>query len=67
MLTAPVWDTSWLLADGSLPGRLLHTLIGYTDQPSGAQLIVYGLTIAVVVALMRLVGGRKPAAAMAAP
>lgn len=63
VLTAPVWDTSWLLADDSLPGRLLHTLIGYTDQPSGAQLIVYGLTIAVVVALMRLVGGRKPAAA----
>jgi high-affinity iron transporter len=59
VLTAPVWDTSWLLSDGSLIGRLLHTLIGYTDQPSGAQLIVYLATIAVIVALMRVVGGRK--------
>jgi high-affinity iron transporter len=33
VLTAPVWDTSWLLSDDSLLGRLLHTLVGYTDQP----------------------------------
>ena len=32
-LTYTVWDTSWLLSDHSLVGRLAHTLIGYTDQP----------------------------------
>jgi high-affinity iron transporter len=58
VLTGTVWDTSWLLTDGSLPGRLFHTLIGYTDQPSGAQLLVYIATIAVIVTLMKLVGDR---------
>jgi high-affinity iron transporter len=53
-LTSTVWDTSWLLSDDSVLGRLLHTLIGYTDRPSGAQLLVYLLTITVVWGLMRL-------------
>jgi high-affinity iron transporter len=66
VLTTPVWDTSWLLSDDSIAGRLLHTLIGYTDQPTGAQLIVYLATIAIIVVLMRLVGGRKPAIASSA-
>ncbi len=50
----PVWDTSWLLSDGSLPGRLLHTLIGYTDQPDGLQIAAYLLTIAAITLLMRI-------------
>jgi high-affinity iron transporter len=66
ILTAPVWDTSWLLADDSLLGRLLHTLVGYTDQPSGAQVLVYLATVFVIVALMRKVAAKKPAAAVAA-
>ena len=37
-LTTTVWNTSWLLSDESLTGRLLHTLIGYTADPDGAQL-----------------------------
>jgi len=63
----PLWDTSWLLSDGSIPGRLLHTLIGYTDQPDAVQLGAYALTIAVIVTLMRLVNPprRRPVAAVA--
>jgi high-affinity iron transporter len=53
-LTSTVWDTSWLLSDDSVLGRLLHTLIGYTDRPSGAQLVAYLLTVAIIVGLMRL-------------
>jgi len=52
MLMTPLWDTSWLLTDGSVPGRLLKTLIGYTAQPDGAQLIAYLATIALMVGLM---------------
>ena len=68
LLTSTVWDSSWLLADESLTARLLHTLIGYTARPSGAQLLVYVVTIAVIVVLMRLVQSpraseRKAAAA----
>jgi high-affinity iron transporter len=55
VLTATVWDSSWLLADGSLAGRLLHTLIGYTARPCGAQVAGYLATIVVIVGLMRLV------------
>lgn len=36
-----------------LAGRLLHTLVGYTDRPTGAQLASYLGTIAVMVALTR--------------
>ena len=35
-----VWDSAWLLSDSSLPGKALHTLIGYTDQPPAMQLVV---------------------------
>ena len=49
-----MWDTSWLLSEGSLFGRLLHTLIGYTERPSGMQLIAYVTTLLVMYLLMRL-------------
>jgi high-affinity Fe2+/Pb2+ permease len=52
-LTSTVSDTSSLLSEDSLTGRLVHTLIGYTDRPNGAQLVVYLLTIAIIVGLMR--------------
>ena len=53
VLTSTVWDTSWLLSDDSVLGRLLHTLIGYTDRPNGAQVLVYLLTVSFIWALMR--------------
>ena len=56
-LATPVWDTSWLLSDDSLPGRLLHTLIGYTATPDGAQLLAYVAVVALMLALMRLARG----------
>jgi high-affinity iron transporter len=55
----PLWDSSGFLSEGSIPGRLLHSLIGYSDSPTGAQLIAYLLTIAVIVVLMRLVSARR--------
>jgi high-affinity iron transporter len=58
-LADPLWDTSGLLSESSLLGRLLHSLIGYSDSPTGAQLIAYLATIAVIVVLMRLVGPRR--------
>jgi len=59
--TTTVWDTSWLLKEDSIAGRLLHTLIGYSQAPNGAQLIAYIVTIVVIVTLMRVVpqGGPK--------
>lgn len=54
ILTETVWDTSWLISDGSLTGKALRTLIGYTDAPSAMQLICYLATLAVMFTLMRL-------------
>jgi high-affinity iron transporter len=65
-LMAPVWDTSWLIADGDIAGRLLHTLVGYTDQPDGLQIIVYAATILIINGLMRVVNART-ARAIGAP
>ena len=55
VLTDPLWDTSWLVSDGSILGRLLKTLVGYTDSPTGLQLIVYLAIIAVFYALAHFV------------
>jgi high-affinity iron transporter len=53
-LDQTVWDTSWILSDSSFLGRALHTLIGYVDQPTAMQLIVYAATLATIVLLMKL-------------
>jgi high-affinity iron transporter len=54
VLGRTVWDTSWILSEGSLFGRLLHTLIGYTERPTELQLTVYIGTLFVMGLLMRL-------------
>ena len=53
-LDQTVWDTSWILRDGSFLGRALHTLIGYVDQPTAMQLIVYTATLAIIALLMKV-------------
>ena len=53
VLDGTVWDTSAILSDTSLLGRVLHTLIGYTDQPSGLQLLVYTLTLVMIFGLTK--------------
>ena len=49
-----VWDTSWILSDGSILGKLMHTLIGYTERPTELQLTVYVGTLFAMGLLMRL-------------
>jgi high-affinity iron transporter len=63
--TRSLWDTSWLLPDGGegwrgLLGKMLHTLVGYTAAPDGAQLIAYIGTIAAIFGLMRWERTRHP-------
>jgi high-affinity iron transporter len=55
-LTRTLWDTSGLLADNSILGKVLHTLIGYTDRPTALQFTVYLATLVTILALMRLWG-----------
>lgn len=65
-LDTVVWDSAWLLPEPSIAGRALHTLIGYTDQPTEMQLLVYVAVLIVTFMLMRFTGSQpaKPAAAV---
>lgn len=47
-LAAPLWDTSAMLPMNSIPGMLLHSLIGYDPRPAGMQLIFYVFTLAAI-------------------
>jgi high-affinity iron transporter len=63
MMTETAWDTSAILSDTSLIGRVLHTLIGYSDEPSTLQVIAYVTTLAVIVVLTKAFGSRRAPAA----
>jgi high-affinity iron transporter len=64
-LDAVVWDSGWLLSDKSIAGRAMHTLIGYTDQPTEMQLLAYVAVLLVTVLLMRLTGSQHSDRAIA--
>jgi high-affinity iron transporter len=55
-LDGVVWDSGWLLSDSSYVGRALHTLVGYTDQPTAMELTVYLMILLVTFVLMRIYG-----------
>jgi high-affinity iron transporter len=50
-----IWDTSWLLSDGSLLGRAFKAMFGYSDRPMGVQLAAYLATLLVLVLAGRLI------------
>ena len=54
-LLTPLWDTSAILPEKSIPGLLLHSLIGYDASPAGMQLVFYVTTLLVIIAGMKLV------------
>jgi high-affinity iron transporter len=65
VLADTAWDTSAILSDTSLFGRVLHTLIGYSDQPSIMQVVVYVATLAAIFTLAKIFapkgkGGARP-------
>lgn len=64
----PVWDTAHILRQGSIPGRILHTLVGYQARPSGLELVAYVATIlAIVTALWSIERTRTRGSAPARP
>jgi high-affinity iron transporter len=54
MLGATAWDSSGFMPQNSFTGSVLHSLIGYNDQPSWMQVAVYALSILVIFCLMRV-------------
>jgi len=64
-LDTVVWDSGWLLSESSIAGRTMHTLIGYTDQPTEMQLLVYAAVLLVTFLLMRWTGSQHTGRAVA--
>jgi high-affinity iron transporter len=51
-----MWDSSGIVAQNSILGRVLQTLVGYADHPSGMQVLFYAATLAGIALLMRFYG-----------
>ncbi len=47
-----IWDSSWLIANGSITGDVLRTLIGYDARPSGLQLLFFIGTLSGIILCM---------------
>ena len=54
-LLTPLWDTSAILPEKSIPGLLLHSLIGYDASPAGMQLVFYVATLLIIIIGMKFV------------
>lgn len=50
----PLWDSSWLISDFSVVGRILKILVGYNAQPNSMQLIFYISTIFVILGCSKI-------------
>jgi high-affinity iron transporter len=51
-LSNPVWNSSHLLPESSLLGKILHFMVGYTEKPNMMQLIFYFITVLVISLLL---------------
>ena len=47
-VAGPVWNTSGILPEESLPGQLLYALIGYEASPSAIEVATYVASLAVM-------------------
>lgn len=54
IMTDRVWDSSWLVADRSVWGRLLNMTTGYIARPNGLQVIFYTGTIIIINLLIQI-------------
>jgi high-affinity iron transporter len=52
-LISPLWNTSAILPEKSIPGMLLHGFIGYDASPSGMQLVFYMVTLVSIASAMK--------------
>ena len=57
-LASPVWDTSNIVSNTSLAGKVLQGLMGYDATPAGMQLAFFIAVLIVILSGMRWVGRR---------
>lgn len=52
VLSKQIWDSSWLINETSITGKLLHGILGYSSKPTQLQVIFYGSSIAITSLLL---------------
>ena len=52
VLSATLWDSSWLIDERGGVGKILHGLIGYSSRPTQLQFVFYSLTIMIMFRLL---------------
>jgi high-affinity iron transporter len=55
-LGSPLWDTTAVISESSVLGKVLHALIGYVSRPAGVQLLFFLLTLGIIGFLTRALG-----------
>jgi high-affinity iron transporter len=58
---AQLWNTSWLLSNGSVAGKTLGILIGYDASPAGMQIVFYVATLLLLGVSMQRLNSAKSA------
>jgi high-affinity iron transporter len=58
-LGGPVWDTTSILSEKSVVGKVLHSLIGYEARPSGVQVLSYVIVLGGLMLLSSLVRSKQ--------
>jgi len=48
-----LWDSSWLVDNNSITGKVLNITIGYDSRPNGMQMAFYFATIILTVGMMK--------------
>lgn len=49
-----VWDSSALLSQDSIVGKILHAMLGYSERPSGIQLVFYLVSLISINILIKI-------------
>ena len=60
-LASPVWDTSGLVSNSSMFGKMLQGLVGYDARPAGMQVAFFVIVLVTILAGMRWVRRRNEA------
>ena len=50
--SSQLWDSSWLVDNNSITGKVLNITTGYDSRPNGMQIVFYVSTIIITVAMM---------------
>ncbi|MCP5369093.1 MAG: FTR1 family protein [Rickettsiaceae bacterium] len=54
LMSDQVWDTSWLIGDESILGKLFNITFGYDSRPNGMQITFYVMSILITMTLSKI-------------